>query len=406
MKSLDIRKRFPQIQHLDRLNEFYLDSASTTLKLDLVIQSLKEIYETQISNVHRGDHHLSLEATENYEKARKQVADFLKASSSEEIIFTKGTTEGINLIANTLGETLKKGDEILVSEMEHHSNFLPWQLLAQKKQLKLKIIPVTPQGEIDLEAFEKALTSQTKILAISHISNVTGVINPVEFMLQKASEKGAYTLVDAAQSVALLDIDVQKMNVDFFVFSGHKIFSPAGTGVLFCKKSILDQLPLYQVGGGTVVDVSLDSAKWADASHRFEAGTPFIEGAITLGKVLSFFRENINCKEIFDYEKSLVDQAALEISEIPNLKIIGSPKNRSNILSFVIEGVDSSDISFILTQQKVAIRSGHHCCIPLMKKLKLSSGTVRASFSLYSRAEDIKALKQGILKSLDILGVK
>ena len=405
LSCLEIRNHFPQIKHLDSLKEVYLDSASTTFKFDFVIQIMKEIYEKEISNVHRGDHHLSMTATKNYEKAREEVASFLKAQYPEEIVFTSGTTDGINFLAHSLGESLEEGDEILISEMEHHSNLLPWQILAQKKRLKLKIIPLTKEGGLSLKDFESALTSKTKIFSIVHISNVTGAINPIEQMIKKAKAKGAYTIVDAAQSVALLDIDVQKIGCDFLVFSGHKIFSPSGIGVLFGKKSILPHLPLYKAGGGTILEVFLDSpAIWADSPHRFESGTPFIEGAIALGKVLSFFRNNINCKSIFDYEKTLIDMAAEELSEIPNLKIIGPKDNRSNIISFVIEGFNSSDISFIMTQRKVAIRAGHHCCIPFMKKLKLSSGTVRASFSIYNREEDVRSLKNGVLKSLDILG--
>ncbi len=402
--SLDVRNLFPQLKHLDHLKEFYLDSASTSLKFDFAINLLKEIYEKEVSNVHRGDHHLSLEATKKYEEARGEVASFLKAQSPEEIIFTSGTTEGINLLSHTLGEDLKEGDEILISEMEHHSNFLPWQLLAQKKNLKLKVIPLTKEGGLNLKDFESALNSKTKIFSIVHVSNVTGLINPIEEMIKKAKAKGAYTIVDAAQSAALLDLDVQKIDCDFLVFSGHKIFAPTGIGVLFGKKSILSDLPLYKVGGGTILEVSINSTKWADSPYRFEAGTPFIEGAIVLGKVLSFFRDNISCENIFNYEKGLVDMTVSELSEISDLKIIGPEDNRSNIVSFIIEGINSSDLSFILTREKVAIRAGHHCCMPFMEKLKLPSGTVRASFSIYSREEDVVALKKGVLKSLDILG--
>ncbi len=400
----EVRNLFPQIKHLDHLKESYLDSASTTLKFDFVIDLLQEMYRKQVSNVHRGDHHLSLEATKKYEQAREEVANFLKAQSPKEIVFTSGTTEGLNLLAHSLGEELKEGDEILISEMEHHSNFLPWQLLAQKKNLKLKVIPLTKEGGLDLKKFEEILSSKTKIFSITHVSNVTGAINPIEDMVKKAKSKGAYTIVDAAQSAALLDLNVQKIDCDFLVFSGHKIFAPAGIGVLFGRESILSNLPLYKVGGGTVTEVSLDSIKWADTPHRFEAGTPFIEGAVVLGKVLSFFRKNIDCKSLFDYEKKLVDMAISELSEIPNLKIIGSQDNRSNIVSFVIKNFNSEDLSFIMTKEKVAIRAGHHCCMTFMKKLNLSSGTVRASFSVYNREEDVRALKTGVLKSLEILG--
>jgi len=405
LSGLELRNKFPQIQYLDQIKECYLDSASTTLKFDFVIDLLTQMYKREISNVHRGDHQLSLKASQKYEQAREETAHFLNAQSPEEIIFTNGTTDGINFLAHSLGELLQEGDEILLSEMEHHSNFLPWKLLAKRKNLKLKLIPITNEGEMNFAEFERAFSSKTKIFSTLHISNVTGVINPIEKMIKKAQTKGAYTIVDAAQSVAVLPIDVQKMNCDFLVFSGHKIFAPTGIGVLFAKKSALSQLPLYQTGGGTILDVSLDSIKWASIPHKFEAGTPFIEGAIVLGKVLSFVKEYMKDIDILNYEKALVNHAILELSKIPNLKIIGPATNRSNLLSFIIEGVHTSDISFILTKEKVAIRAGHHCCKILMDKLKLSSGTIRASFSLYSREEDVAALKNGLLKSLKILGV-
>lgn len=399
----DLRKKFPQAAIMDRKGESYLDSASTTLKMDIVLNVLKDFYETSVSNVHRGEHHLSLKATEKYEQARQTIADFLSADDSSEIIFTKNTTEGLNFLAETLSESLSAGDEILVSEMEHHSNFLPWQNLAQKMNLNLKIIPVTKEGELDKAEFKKLLNSKTKILSLTHVSNVTGVINPLEELIPLVRQTPAYIIIDAAQSVSFLPLDVKALDCDFLVFSGHKIFSPAGIGILYGKKSILKTLPPYQRGGGTIFNVSIDQTDWAESPHKFEAGTPFVEGALALAEVLSFLKKEVDFKETLQWERNLVLQAEDSLSDIPGLRIIGPQNNRSNILSFVVENILSSDLSFILTQQKLALRSGHHCCMPLMKKLNLNSGTVRASFSIYNREEDIRSLKKGIIKALNIL---
>ena len=399
----ELRNLFPQIRHLDKSNESYLDSASTTLKLQHVIDFLEKFYSTCVSNVHRGDHYLSLEVTKRYEESRESIAQFLNAKDSSEIVFTKGTTEGINFLAKVLGESLNEGDEILVSEMEHHSNFLPWQKLAKQKNLKLKVIPVTSDGVLDIVAFEKLLSSNTKVFSITHISNAIGTINPIKKLIKQAKEKGALVVVDAAQSVSFVSLDVQDLNCDFLVFSGHKIFAPSGIGVLYGKKEVLSQLSPYHTGGGMISDVSLDDAQWANSPQKFEAGTPFIEGVLVLAEVLSFIKNQIGFDRIMEFEKKKVSEAEEELSTISDLRILGSQKSRSNILSFVIEGFHCSDISFIMNKEKVAVRSGHHCCIPLMKKLDLSTGAVRASFSVYNREEDVQKLKQSVLKALSVL---
>ena len=400
----NLRNRFPQIAFMDQQGESYLDSASTTLKMDLAIDTLKKFYETSVSNVHRGEHHLSLKATEQYEKARVVTADFIGAKE-DEIVFTRNTTEGLNLLAEGLGVFLKKGDEILITEMEHHSNFLPWQNLARKLNLKLQIAPVTNQAELDLPAFEELLNSKTKILALTHLSNVTGVINPLDKIIPLARKTPAFIIVDSAQSVSCLPLNVKEMDCDFLVFSGHKVFAPSGIGALYGKKSLLEKLQPYQRGGGTIFKVTKDHTDWADIPYRFEAGTPFIEGALALAKVLSFFKKEVDFKEVLKRERELVSQAEDSLSDIKGIRFIGSKDNRSNILSFVIEGVHSSDLAFILTKQKLALRAGHHCCMPLMQRLNLESGTVRAGFSVYNREEDIKALKKGLEKALSLLRV-
>ena len=398
-----LRTFFPQIHHFDKLEESYLDSASTTLKLQCVLDFLQDFYSKDVSNVHRGDHHLSLEVTRKYEEARNTVAEFLNARSSEEIVFTRGTTEGINFLSLTLGDFLKEGDEICLTEMEHHSNLIPWQRLAEQKNLKIRFIPVTPEGRLDLSQLEKYLNEKTKILSVIHISNALGTINPIESLIKKAKSKGALTIVDAAQSVSVSEIDVQKLNCDFLVFSGHKIFSPSGIGVLYGKKEKLLPLPPYHTGGGMITRVSLDSSEWADCPQKFEAGTPFIEGAIALAKTLAFIKNSVDLNEVRAHEKSLLQEAEEELADIPGLRILGPSGEKANILSFVIEGLHSNDMSFIMTKEKVAVRAGHHCCMPLMEKLKLSSGTVRASFSVYNRSQDVQALKRSVLKAVSIL---
>ena len=399
----ELRRLFPQAAYLDSRGEVYLDSAATTLKLSLIWEAMREFYEKEASNVHRGDHHLSLRATEKYEKARAETARFLGARQPEEIVFTRGATEGLNLLAHSLGASLKEGDGILVTEMEHHSNILPWRELAEKKKCRLQALPVTEDGALDMGAFETFLTAETKIFSCAHVSNVTGAVNPVEEMIQKAKSRGALTIIDAAQSAALMNLNVRQMDCDFLVFSGHKVFSPSGIGALYGRKALLDRLPPWQTGGGTIYRAAWDHVDWADSPQKFEAGTPFIEGAIAMGAALEFLRENVDFSEAFRFERELVRQAEEELLRIPGLRAIGPADNRSNMLSFVVEGFNSADISFIMAEEKAAVRAGHHCCMPLMKRLGLSSGTVRASFSLYSREEDIKALKSAAQKALNVL---
>ena len=399
----ELRKLFPQIRHFDRQGESYLDSASTTLKLQCVLDFLQDFYSKDVSNVHRGDHHLSLEVTQRYEEARETVARFLNARNSEEIIFTRGTTEGINFLALTLGECLREGDEICLTEMEHHSNLIPWQQLAKQRNLKIRFIPVTPEGQLDLSKLDEYLNDRTKIFSLIHISNALGTINPIKSLIEKAQAKGILTIVDAAQSVSVTELDVQKLGCDFLVFSGHKIFSPSGIGVLYGKKEKLLPLSPYHTGGGMITRVSLDSSEWADCPQKFEAGTPFIEGAIALAKTLSFIKESVDLNEIRAHEKNLLQVAEEELANIPGLRILGPTGKKANILSFVIDGLHSNDMSFIMTKEKVAVRAGHHCCMPLMEKLNLSSGTVRASFSVYNRSEDVQALKRSVQKAVSLL---
>ena len=399
----ELKRFFPQAEFLSGRGEAYLDSASSSLRLQTVIDVMRRFYEREASNVHRGDHRLSLSLMEKYEEARESAARFINADSSDEIVFTRGTTEGLNFLASGLKGFLKEGDEILLSEMEHHSNLLPWQVLAEQNRLKLKFIPVTEEGEWDVSAFETLLTSRTKIFSVVHVSNALGTINPVQKLVQKAKAKGVFTVIDGAQSVSCLPVSVKELGCDFFVFSGHKIFAPSGVGVLFARRAVLEKLPPYQTGGGMISDVSLRSAEWALTPQKFEAGTPFIEGALALGSALDFVKNHIDFNELIKFERELAEEAAASLSKISGFKRIGLARERANILSFVIEGVHTSDLSLVLAQTKAILRAGHHCCLPLMKRLNLSSGTLRASFSVYNSLEDVRILQKALKQALSVL---
>lgn len=406
MSFKNLRKKFPQIAFMDQQQEIYLDSASTSLKLDLVWETLKDIYTKEVSNVHRGEHFLSLKATNKYEQARLHVSQFISASQPEEIVFTSNSTESLNLLAFSLEDHVQKEDSILVSEMEHHSNFLPWQKLAQKTQAKFQVIPLHQDGTLNIQELQKKLSKKTKILSLTYVSNVTGVINPLQKIITLVRElcPQALIIIDAAQAAPLLPINVQKLDCDFLVFSGHKVFSPSGIGVLYGKHKLLCQLSTYKRGGGMILNLSQTyQAEWAKPPYKFEAGTPFIEGALVLGKVLHFLKTECDFDSILKTEQDLVLQAKQELLNIPQIKIIGSKTNYSNILSFVATGINSLDLSCILTQQKLALRAGSHCCLPLMQALNLKSGTVRASFSVYNREQDVLFLKKGIVQALKIL---
>ena len=400
----NLRKRFPQALFMESLGESYLDSASTSLKLDLAGQALNRFYTEQTANVHRGEHRLSLKATESYERARALTADFLRAKDPSEIVFTSGATEALNLLAGVLSQRLAPGDEILVTAMEHHSNLLPWRFAAESQNLKLKIAPVDKEGALDERKMLEMIGPKTKIVSFTHVSNVTGFINPAQTLVAKARQAGALTVIDAAQSAPLLPLDVQLMDCDFLVFSGHKLFAPSGIGALYGKKSLLQDLPPWKRGGGMIFKVMPDGqAVWADSPQKFEAGTPFIEGALALGEVLSFLQKEVDFKELFEEERALARQAEERLSRIEGLRAIGPAGQRSNIFSFIVEGLNSSDVALLLSQQKLAVRAGHHCCMPLMESLGLKSGAVRASFSVYNQEKDVEALEKGVLKALEIL---
>ena len=400
----NIQKYFPQIQHLKEKNQTYLDNAATTLKPQCVIDTLSQFYTQKVSNVHRGDHYLSDALTLNYENTRSQIQKWIQAESADEIIFTKSTTEGINFLSFALQDLFQPDDEILLTEMEHHSNILPWQALAKRKKLKLQFLPVDQKGELILSKWNEVVNEKTKLFAFTYYSNALGTRNPIEKLIPLAKKGNILTAVDAAQAMTVEQVNVQKTDCDFLVFSGHKLFAPTGVGVLYTKKKHFEKLKPYQLGGGMVTDVSLSDYERADPPQCFEAGTPPIEGVLALGSVLNFLNKQ-NFFEIIKKEPtlSLLKYAEEELKKIPGVEIIGTSPTRVNILSFILKSVHCRDLGQLISQAGVAVRSGHHCCLPLMKKLNLPSGTVRASFSIYNDEKDVDLLVSALKKAKDIL---
>lgn len=377
----------------------YLDNGATAQKPNCVIEAESEYYAAQNANVHRGVHYLSDLATRKYEAVRETVRQFLNAPAEKQIIFTKGTTDGINLVASSFGRKyLKAGDEVLISGMEHHSNIVPWQLACELQGASLKVIPVNDAGEISLADVEALITEQTKILAIAHVSNTLGTINPVKEIIELAHAKGVPVLLDGAQAVPHMQVDVQALDVDFYVFSAHKIFGPTGTGVLYGKESWLNDLPPYQGGGDMIDVVTFEKTTWNALPYKFEAGTPNIAGVIGLGKAIEYVSE-IGLEKIGAYEHELLAFTTAEMEKIPGVRIIGTATEKAAVISFVVEGIHPSDLGTILDTKGIAVRTGHHCTQPLMQKFGIP-GTVRASFAFYNTKAEaeafIQALKQAI----------
>ena len=399
----EIQKYFPQIQYLKTKKQSYLDNAATTLKPQCVLDTLTQFYREKVSNVHRGDHYLSDALTLSYESTRLQVQQWIQADSVDEIIFTKGTTEGINFLSFALENIFQEGDEILLTEMEHHSNILPWQALAKRKKLQLKFLPIDKKGELILSQCEQLVSEKTKLFAFTWYSNALGTCNPIKKLTTWAKEKNILTVVDAAQAMTAEKVNVQKIGCDFLVFSGHKLFAPSGVGVFYAKKTHYEKLKPWQLGGGMVTDVSLSDYEKADPPQCFEAGTPPIEGVLALGSVLDFLNEQKFFEIIADNKSSLLHYAQEELKKIPEVEIIGSSPTRVNILSFILKSIHCRDLGQLISQAGVAVRSGHHCCLPLMKKLELPSGTVRASFSVYNDEQDVELLISAVKKAKSIL---
>ena len=398
-----VRKDFPILnKKVNGKKLVYADSAATTQKPTQVIDKINNYYSSQNANVHRGIHALSEEATREFEKSREIIANFINANSSTEIIFTKGATESINLVAQSFGEKfIEKNDEILISTMEHHSNIVPWQILSQRKDAKLKIIPVSDNGEIIIDELEKLVTTRTKIVALNHVSNALGTINPVTKLTKIAKKFGAKVLIDGAQGCVNDLVDVQRIGCDFYVFSGHKALGPTGIGVLYGRQDLLEDMPPWQGGGDMIKKVTFEQTTFNDLPYKFEAGTPNISGAIGLAEALKYLSK-IGLNEIITHEKELLEMATKRALEIPNLKIIGQAENKAAIISFVIDDAHPQDIGTLLDQQGVAIRSGHHCVMPLMERFGLE-GTVRASFCLYNNEEDVNAVFDAVETAAKLL---
>jgi cysteine desulfurase/selenocysteine lyase len=404
-KELDvfaIRQQFPALNRQVKGQPLvYFDNAATTQKPQVVIDALVDYYTNFNANVHRGIHTLAEEATAAFEASRDTARQFINASSREEIIFTRGTTEGINLVAYTWGrKNIQAGDEIIISEMEHHSNIVPWQILCEEKGAVLKVIP-QQNGELLLDEYKKLLSSKTKLVSVVHVSNALGTVNPVEQIIELAHQAGAVVMIDGAQSTVHLDIDVQAMDCDFFAFSSHKVYGPTGIGVLYGKKDLLEAMPVFQGGGEMIKEVSFEKTTYADLPYKFEAGTPNIGDAVVLKAALDFVSK-IGKEKIRNHENELLAYATEQLLQIPGVKIIGTAANKVSVVSFVIDKVHPQDIGILLDNRGIAVRTGHHCAQPLMHCFGIP-GTIRASFAMYNTKEEIDQLITGLQKALKLL---
>ncbi|MEA5257669.1 cysteine desulfurase [Arcicella aquatica] len=391
-----IRADFPILdQEINGKKLVYFDNAATTQKPTAVIDAIAHYYNFDNANIHRGIHTLAERATRDFEASREAVREFLGASSTEEIIFTSGTTQGINLVASTFGRKfIKEGDEIIVSGMEHHSNIVPWQMLCEEKGITLKVIPVTEQGELDMEAYENLLSEKVKLVAVNHVSNSLGTINPVKEIIALAHEYGAKVLIDGAQATSHFNIDVQDLDADFYAFSAHKLYGPTGMGALYGKKELLNAMPPYMGGGEMIKDVTFEKTTYNELPYKFEAGTPNIADVVALKTALEY-ADALGRENIAAHEDMLLSYATEQLSEIEGLRIIGQAKKKVSVLSFVIDGIHHQDIGVLLDNQGIAVRTGHHCTQPLMQRFNLL-GTSRASFAVYNTIEEIDRLVAGI----------
>lgn len=394
------RKDFPVLQtNMHGKPLIYLDSAATAQKPNVVIETMNTFYQNHYGTVHRAIYELSTYATKKYEETRGQIRNFLNAAKNEEIIFTRGTTESINLVAYSFGKAfVLEGDEILISEMEHHSNIVPWQILCEDRKATLKVIPMNNKGELDLEAYRNLLNSKTKLVAVTHVSNVLGTMNPIKDMIQMAHATGAKFLVDGAQSAPHMEVDVQDLDADFYVFSGHKVYGPTGIGVLYGKEELLNAMPPYQGGGDMIETVTFSKTTYNTLPLKFEAGTPMIAEVLGLGAAICYI-EAIGLEAIYDFEHALLTYATAKIKEIPGITIIGTAAKKGAILNFTVEGVHPLDLATLLDLQGIAIRTGHHCAQPVMRHFGVTS-TSRASFSFYNTKEEIDRFMEALQDSI------
>ena len=405
-KELDvysIRQQFPILSREVKGKPLvYFDNAATSQKPQVVIDALVNYYVNYNANVHRGIHTLAEEATLAMERSRDAAQEFINAGSREQIIFTKGTTEGINLVANTWGRAnIKAGDEIILSAIEHHSNIVPWQILAEEKNASLKIIPVDERGELVIDDYRKLLGAKTKLVAVNHASNALGTINPVREIIDAAHRFGAVVLIDGAQSTVHLDIDVQEMDCDFFVFSSHKMYGPTGVGVLYGKRELLETMPPFQGGGEMIKEVTFEQTTYNDLPYKYEAGTPNIADIIAFKAAVDFIRQ-AGKRNIKRHEDELLLYGTKSLKKLPGLRIIGEAKEKVSVISFVVDGLHPQDIGILLDNYGIAVRTGHHCAQPLMDCYRIP-GTVRASFAMYNTKEEIDELVKGLDKAIRML---
>ena len=397
-----IREEFPILdQKINGEDLIYLDNAASTQKPKAVINAIKDYYENDHSNVHRGVHTLSVRATEAYENARVKVTEFLNSPNNHQIIFTKGTTDSINLIATSITSLINENDEILITAMEHHSNIVPWQELCKRTGAVLKIIPINENGEILIDDYKDMVSAKTKLISVVHLSNTLGTINPIEDIIKIAKSHDVITVIDGAQAAGHLPIDVQKLDCDFYLFSGHKIFGPTGIGVLYGKEEILNRIDPYQYGGEMILKVTFEETTYNSLPHKFEAGTPNIAGAVGIGASIDFIN-SLDRDLCHEYEMSLHDYALNQLEQIDGIRIIGKSSHKSAIISFVIDGMHPHDIGTIINQKGIAVRTGHHCTMPLMDFYEIP-GTVRASFSIYNNHSEIDKLIDAIKLAIKML---
>jgi len=405
-KQLDIesiRKQFPVLhQKVNGHDLVYFDNAATTQKPQAVIQSLVNYYSGFNANIHRGIHTLAEKATKSFEETRVIAQEFINAAHKEEIIFLRGVTEAINLVASTYGRAfLKEGDEIILSGLEHHSNIVPWQLIAEEKGVRIRVIPVTPAGELDMDAFEKLLSTKTKIVAVNHASNSLGTINPIQTIIDKSHQVGAVVLIDGAQASAHIEIDVQQLDCDFYCVSGHKMYGPTGIGFLYGKKELLEKMPPYMGGGEMIKNVTFEKTTYNDLPYKFEAGTPNIADVVAYKEAFLFINQ-VGKKVAASHEQALLHYASKELSQLKGVRLIGTAPEKVSVQSFIIEGIHPFDIGQMLDARGVAVRTGHHCTEPLMYHFGIE-GTVRASFAVYNTKKEIDKLVEGVDRIISFL---
>ena len=397
-----IRAEFPILsQKVNGKPLVYFDNGATSQKPQIVIDAEVKYYQEINANIHRGVHTLSQLATDAYEISRGKVQQHINAKFAHEVLFTSGTTHGINLVTNGFASILKPGDEVIVSSLEHHSNIVPWQMLCEKTGATLKVIPMNEDGELIMEAFDALLSEKTKVVTVNHISNALGIINPIKYIIDKAHAVGAAVLIDGAQAVPHLKPDVQELNCDFYAFSGHKMCGPTGTGILYGKEAWLNKLPPYQGGGEMIKEVTFEKTTYADLPHKFEAGTPNIAGGIVLGTAIDYLN-NIGFDNIQQYEHELLEHATKRLLEIEGLRIYGTGKNKASVVSFNIDGIHPYDVGTIIDKLGIAVRTGHHCAQPIMNFFCIP-GTIRASFSFYNTKEEIDAMVEAVKKAKTML---